>query len=86
MLLLLIFGFPQKKNTKKDIKRYSEEIQKIIGARKGYWILRFLKSNQQYFYRSSKLFLNPLNRLGNIITTSIHFNLKHMLDNEDFMC
>ena len=41
IVLLPIFGFPQKKkfwkweNTKKYIKKYSKEIQKIIGARKG---------------------------------------------------
>jgi hypothetical protein len=37
--LLPIFGFPQKneKIQKKYIKKYSKEIQKIIGARKGCW-------------------------------------------------
>ena len=34
-LLLPIFGFPQNKMRK--YKKYSEEIQKIIGARKGCW-------------------------------------------------
>jgi hypothetical protein len=38
-LLLPIFGFPHKnkKNTKKNIIRYSEEIHNIIAARKGWW-------------------------------------------------
>jgi hypothetical protein len=37
--LLSIFGFPQKneKIQKKYIKKYSEEIQKIIGVRKECW-------------------------------------------------
>ena len=37
--MLPIFGFPQKiwENTKTISKKYSEEIQKIIGARKGCW-------------------------------------------------
>jgi hypothetical protein len=39
ILLLPIFGFPQKmrKYKKIYIKKYSKEIQKIIGARKGCW-------------------------------------------------
>jgi len=39
-LLLLIFGLPQNKMRKyknKYAKKYSEEIQKVIGARKGCW-------------------------------------------------
>jgi len=39
-LLLLIFGLPQNKMRKyknKYTKKYSEEIQKVIGARKGCW-------------------------------------------------
>jgi hypothetical protein len=37
--LLLIFRFPykNKKIQKQYIKKYSEKIQKIIGARKGCW-------------------------------------------------
>jgi len=38
--LLPIFGFPQKnEKIQKEIyiKKYSKEIQKIIGARKGCW-------------------------------------------------
>jgi len=39
LVLLPIFGFPQNKmrKYKKYQKKYSEEIQKIIGARKGCW-------------------------------------------------
>jgi len=40
LLLLPIFGFPQKnEKIQKEIyiKKYSKEIQKIIGARKGCW-------------------------------------------------
>jgi len=39
-MLLSIFGFPQNKMRKYKkiyIKKYSKEIQKIIGARKGCW-------------------------------------------------
>jgi Skp family chaperone for outer membrane proteins len=41
ILLLSIFEFPQKKNEnekmQKIYQKYSKEIQKIIGARKGCW-------------------------------------------------
>jgi hypothetical protein len=57
-LLLPIFGFPHKKmrKYKKYIsKSYSEEIQKIIGARKGCWNTHKMARNWLRRFKNTRI-------------------------------